>query len=134
MQTADTNSIMEEHQDLFLIPDMIAKPLEKIRLQHRAEKYQFKEDKGGIAYIRRNVKRGDTVFDIGAHKAGYLYFFLEQLGATGKIYAFEPQSILFRYLLKLKHLFCWDNVTLEAAAVSSAPGTALLCIPYNNGR
>jgi hypothetical protein len=100
MQAADLNIIMEERQDLFFIPDLIAKPLEKIKLQHRAEKYQFKEDKGGIAYIRRNVKRGDTVFDIGAHKAGYLYFFLEQLGTTGKVYAFEPQSVLYKYLIK----------------------------------
>jgi FkbM family methyltransferase len=134
MQAADLNIIMEERQDLFFIPDLIAKPLEKIKLQHRAEKYQFKEDKGGIAYIRRNVKRGDTVFDIGAHKAGYLYFFLEQLGTTGKVYAFEPQSVLYKYLSKLKQLFAWDNVTLESAAVSDMPGTALLCIPFNNGR
>jgi FkbM family methyltransferase len=134
MHTADVHTSMEERQDLFLIPDLIAKPLEKIKLQHRAEKYQFKEDRGGIEYIRRNVRRGDTVFDIGAHKAGYLYFFLEQLGTTGKIYAFEPQSVLYKYLLKLKQLFAWNNVTLESAAVSDTPGKALLCIPANHGR
>lgn len=124
----------EERQDLFMIPDVIARPLEKLKLQHRAEKYQYKEDRGGISYIRRNVKRGDTVFDIGAHKAGYLYFFLEQAGPPGRIFAFEPQPVLYRYLIKLKNLFGWDQVTIESAAISDECGTALLCVPQNNGR
>ncbi len=116
------------------VADMIARPFEKIKLQHRAEKYQYKEDRGGIAYIRRTVGRGDIVFDIGAHKAGYLYFFLEQLGQTGKVIAFEPQSILYKYLSRLKKILGWENVVIEAAAVSAESGTATLCVPYNSGR
>jgi FkbM family methyltransferase len=116
------------------VSDIITRPFEKIKLQHRAEKYLYKEDRGGIAYLRRTVQKGDIVFDIGAHKAGYLYFFLEQLGETGKIFAFEPQSILYRYLLKLKKIFNWDNVVVESSAVSDQSGQAVLCIPYNSGR
>ncbi len=52
----------------------------------------------------------------------------------GKIYAFEPQSVLYKYLLKLKHLFGWGNITLEHSAVSDKTGKAMLCVPYNNGR
>jgi FkbM family methyltransferase len=131
-ETAD-NTILDEPEFLS-VPDLIARPIEKIKLQHRAEKYQFKEDTGGIAYIRNNVCKGDIIFDIGAHKAGYLYFFLEQLGDTGMVYAFEPQTILYKYLRKLKQLFSWQNVVVESSAVSDTSGTALLCIPYNSGR
>jgi len=116
------------------VTDLFSRPLEKIKLQHRAEKYLFKEDRGGIAYIRKTVQKGDIVFDIGAHKAGYLYFFLEQLGESGSIFAFEPQALLYKYLQKLKHLFTWQNVHIEPAAVSDRSGTALLCIPHNSGR
>lgn len=134
MQMPDLHITAHERHELTLLPDMLARPLERLKLQHRAEKYRFKEDRGGIDYVRRNVRPGDTVFDIGAHKAGYLYFFLEQMGSAGKIFAFEPQSVLHQYLLRLKQLFSWDNVTIESAAVSDRLGTALLCVPQNHGR
>jgi FkbM family methyltransferase len=116
------------------VTDMATRLFEKIRLQLRAEKYRYKEDRGGIAYIREMVKAGDTVFDIGAHKGGYLYFLLQQAGRTGKIYAFEPQSVLNRYLCRLKHLFNQENLVVENLAVSGSSGTAMLCIPYNDGK
>jgi FkbM family methyltransferase len=105
--------------------------LEKIKLKLRAEKYRTKHDAGGIAYLQDVVKTGDTVIDIGAHKGGYLYFILKQTGDSGKVYAFEPQSSLYNYLLKLKKMFGWKNLTLEHLAVSSTPGTVTLYIPSN---
>ena len=111
-----------------------AKYLEKCKLYLRAKKYQVKEDRGGIDYINRSVKKGDIVFDIGAHKAGYLYFFLKRCGTTGKIIAFEPQSVLYRYLTGLKNMFSWNQVVIESMAVSVRSGNAWLCIPYNSGR
>jgi FkbM family methyltransferase len=135
MQQETRDMIIEEPVGHYsMVAGILARQFEKMRLQHRAEKYRIKEDRGGIAYIRRAVKKGDTVFDIGAHKAGYLYFFLDQQKGMGKIYAFEPQSVLYAYLLKLQQLFSWQNVVIEPLAVSSAPGKAILNIPYNNGR
>jgi FkbM family methyltransferase len=116
------------------LADMLYRPIERYKLQLRAEKYQYKEDRGGIAYIRKVVKPGDTVFDIGAHKAGYLYFFLQQLQESGAVYAFEPQSVLYSYLQKLQRLFNWQQVVIEPLAVSDRAGKALLCIPHNGGR
>ncbi|MBI4947088.1 MAG: hypothetical protein HY840_11885 [Bacteroidetes bacterium] len=83
------------------------KLIEQLKLSYRASKYKNKNDKGGIAYILSSVKAGQTVLDIGAHKAGYLYFFLKQVGAAGKVFAFEPQSSLYNYVSKLKMLFDW---------------------------
>ena len=105
--------------------------LEKIKLKVRAEKYRTKHDAGGIAYIQEVIRPGDAVFDIGAHKGGYLYYILQQIGDSGRVFAFEPQSSLYSYLVKMKRICRWKNVTLENLAVSSSPGTVTLYIPSN---
>ena len=107
------------------------KLIESIKLQHRANKYKNKHDKGGIAYITSVIKKGQTALDIGAHKAGYLYFMLNQVGGNGKVFAFEPQSNLYNYITKIKRLFRWDNVTVEHLALSDTAGTVTLYIPGN---
>jgi precorrin-6B methylase 2 len=76
------------------------KLIEGIKLKLRANKYKNENDIGGIAYINAVITKGQTVFDIGAHKAGYLYFMLKQVGDNGKVYAFEPQSNLYQYIKK----------------------------------
>ncbi len=107
------------------------KLIESIILRHRANKYKYKNDKGGIAYVNASIEKGQTVIDIGAHKAGYLYFMLKRVGPTGQVFAFEPQSILYQYIKKMKGLFRWDNITIEHLALSDAEGTATLYIPTN---
>lgn len=135
MQKTITGTVSENpFQELPSLSIISKRFLEKIRLQLRAEKYRDKEDRGGIAYILNQVKKGHTVFDIGAHKAGYLYFFQQQVGINGKVFAFEPQSILHTYLNELQQLMHWDNVRIEQSAVSQHSGKAVLSIPYNKGK
>ncbi len=107
------------------------KLIEGIKLKLRANKYKNKNDIGGIAYINAAITKGQTVFDIGAHKAGYLYFMLKQVGDNGKVYAFEPQSNLYQYIKKIKGLFNWNNVTIEHLALSDSTGMVTLYIPKN---
>lgn len=107
------------------------KLLESIKLKMRANKYKKKDDPGGIAYIINTVTNGQTVFDIGAHKAGYLYFFLQQAGINGKIYAFEPQSNLYNYIVNCKKIFGWKNVVVEQLALSDSDSSTTLYIPVN---
>ena len=107
------------------------KLLERIKLRHRAYKYKNKYDKGGIAYINSAIKKGQTVLDIGAHKAGYLYFMINKVENNGKVFAFEPQSTLFHYISKLKALLKWDNVVVEHLALSDTAGKVKLFIPDN---
>jgi len=107
------------------------KIFERIKLILRANKYKNKDDIGGIAYINSSIKKGQSVFDIGAHKAGYLYFMLRQVGAEGRVFAFEPQSNLYRYIKNSKKLFKWNNVTIEHIALSDSIGTVTLFIPTN---
>lgn len=135
MQKTITGRLSENSfQELPSLSIMAKRFLEKVRLQLRAEKYRDKEDIGGIEYILNNLKENDTVFDIGAHKGGYLYFFQDQVGQQGKVVAFEPQSLLNNYLVSLQNLLNWENVRIEHAAVSDLSGKAILSIPYNKGR
>ena len=105
------------------------KIIDNLKLVYRALQYKHKYDKGGIAYILNTVKKGQTVLDIGAHKAGYLYFIKQKVTASGKVYAFEPQSILYRYIIHIKKEFSWTNVEVEHLALSDAPGKVTLYIP-----
>ena len=110
------------------------KILELIKLKFRANKYKTRNDVGEIAYIESLLQPGNTVMDIGAHKAGYLYLMLKKVGTSGKVYAFEPQSRLYQYITKLKGLFNWDNVTVEHMALSDENGTVTLFVPATKGK
>jgi FkbM family methyltransferase len=105
------------------------KIIENIRLLHRANMFRHKEGKGSVAYINSAVKQGQTVIDVGANKAGYLYYLLKQIGSTGKAIAFEPQTSLYRYITHIKELFGWNNLTVEHLVVSDEDGVAILYIP-----
>lgn len=107
------------------------KILEKIRLAHRAHTYKTRYDRGGIKYAFQSIQKNDTVMDIGSHKGGYLYYFQQLVGNNGKVFAFEPQTILHTYLAHIKQLFRWSNVTLEHLALSDSQGTVTLYVPCN---
>lgn len=110
---------------------MILKLRSTIELRYRAYLYKTKKDTGGIAYLNAAIKEGQTVLDIGAHKAGYLYFMIKKVGITGRVFAFEPQSILYNYLNTLKKMLHWNNVTIEHLALSNNTGEATIYIPSN---
>ena len=114
------------------VKQVCMKWIERIKLQLRANKYKNKDDIGGVDFLFKTIKEGQTVLDIGAHKGGYLYLMLGLVGKTGKLVAFEPQSILFNYNTKLKKLFNWENVTVAHIALSDKEGEAMLLIPTNS--
>lgn len=97
----------------------------------RAYRYKNKLDRGEINYLLNNVNKDEIIFDIGAHKGGYLYFFKKKVGKKGQIYACEPQSILFNYLEQLKSTFNWKNVKIENIALSDTISNVKLYIPKN---
>ncbi|MFN4080843.1 MAG: FkbM family methyltransferase [Saprospiraceae bacterium] len=101
------------------------------KLWLRAWKYKTKYDKGGIAYIRRQLRRGQTALDIGAHKGGYLFWMQRQVGDEGRIAAFEPQAHLYRYLVGLKSVLGWRQTTIARLALSDAEGQTTLYIPMH---
>jgi len=58
------------------------------------------EEKKEFALIKRVVKLGMFVVDIGAHIGYYTALFSELVGMNGKVYAFEPTPDIFLALKK----------------------------------
>jgi FkbM family methyltransferase len=79
------------------------------------------------AFYGAFLKRGDLVFDIGAHAGDRVHAFT-RLGC--RVVAVEPQPALFA---ALKLLYGWRrNVILVEAAISDSPGTVRLHVNSRN--
>ena len=78
--------------------------------------FKNKQDADEIAYLKKIIKPGDTVLDIGANIGFYSKILANCTGASGKVHAFEPDKTNFKYLkgntAKL------NNVILNNKAVS----------------
>jgi len=105
--------------------------IERLKLEYRTFRYQYRDDVGGMYFIKKNVQPGDTVFDIGAHKGGYLNAIRKCVGKLGTVVGFEPQSFLYDYLISIKKSLHWSNVTIERLALSDKTGKSNLYIPAN---
>ena len=71
--------------------------------------------------------------DIGAHKGGFLYWLRDFATPGGRVYAFEPQPELARYLERIVALQGWENVVVAEAGASSRPGSMELFVPAPDG-
>ena len=81
----------------------------------------------GEKAIRRALKEGDVVFDIGAHNGVFTTLFSHLVGASGKVYAFEPNpEVLLTLRRTVEEL---DNVVLYPFALSNESRKAKLVIP-----
>lgn len=105
--------------------------MERLSLWFRTFRYQYKNDIGGMNFIKSSLKRGDTVFDIGAHKGGYLNLMRRCTGKQGTVIGFEPQFVLFEYLNSITKSLNWSNVKIEHMALSDKEGTSYIHIPVN---
>ncbi len=77
------------------------------------------EDLFGPA-VKRQVRAGDTVWDIGANVGLYTHEFLDRVGPTGQVVAFEPVPACFAKLQER----CEGSprATLKNIAVGDADG------------
>lgn len=60
--------------------------------------YKYISDAGKIKRLRKIVKPGMVVLDIGANIGFYSVFFAKLVGETGKVIAFEPEACNFSHL------------------------------------
>ena len=72
-----------------------------------------------LKVLKKIIKQGDTVIDVGANIGFYTLFFCSLVGKTGKVIAFEPESKNFDILKKNIEMNNLDNVTLHQKAVGS---------------
>jgi FkbM family methyltransferase len=72
--------------------------------------------------VKKYIKPGDTVVDLGANIGYYTLIFARLVGPQGKVYAFEPDPEICAILRKNIGLNGYRNVVVEEKAVSDKSG------------
>jgi FkbM family methyltransferase len=101
---------------------------EASRFLVRLLRSRFRDHWTELAELRRHIRRGEVVCDIGANKGSFLYW-LARWSAPGKAIAFEPQPDLAAGLSRLCTKFSLGNVVVEQAAVGASTGIRELFVP-----
>jgi len=101
---------------------------ESIRFRVRALKARFRDQTAEFDVIRRHIRAGDIVCDIGANKGSFILW-LSRWCAGGRVVAFEPQPEFARRLAEVCRTMRLDNVRVEAKAVYSHSGDQDLFLP-----
>lgn len=82
--------------------------------------------------IKKEIKPGDVVLDIGANIGYYTLIFAKLVGGNGKVYAFEPDPTNFTLLNKNVEINGYENVVLVPKAVSNRSGKLKLYLSETN--
>ena len=84
--------------------------------------------------FQKYIKNGMNVIDVGANLGLYSLFFSELVGPEGKVFAFEPDTILFNSLKDNLRLNGILNVEIFNFALGSEQGKMkLYCSSINSG-
>lgn len=81
-----------------------------------------------IKFLRRLLKPGQKVIDIGANYGVYALSMAKSVGIDGTVWAFEPASRTADFLMESISENLFENVILERAAISSESGYAQLSL------
>jgi len=101
---------------------------EASRFLVRIVRSRLRDHKTELSELRRHIRPGDIVCDIGANKGSFLYW-LARWSAPGRTIAFEPQPDLAEALSRLCTRFSLHNVVVEPRAVYSSSGKKTLFVP-----
>ncbi len=97
----------------------------------RGLRARFRDQRAEFAIIKRHVRPGDIVCDIGANKGSFIYW-LSRWCRGGRVIAFEPQPQFARGLAAVCRALRLDNVRVEAKAVYSHSGSHELFVPVGH--
>lgn len=90
-------------------------------------KYEF----GMTNLIKRIVKKGWVICEVGAYVGEHTPLFSNLTGMGGRVISIEPQPLHFGLLLNNIALNKLANVTPVKAAISDVEGTSTMYIPLN---
>ncbi|MHB1456810.1 MAG: FkbM family methyltransferase [Armatimonadota bacterium] len=106
--------------------------IKKIRYARLIKSGKFRSPELEFDLIKDFVKEGDSVLDIGANAGTYSSKLSALVGASGRVYSFEPFPETFEILVSNAALFPYKNVTLLNIAVSDKSSiTAIGLRPEN---
>lgn len=81
-----------------------------------------------VDFVRRHLKPGDVVLDLGANAGLYTLLAARAVGPAGHVYAFEPGARALELLRHNVQINGATNVTIIDAAVSDKTGTASFAV------
>jgi FkbM family methyltransferase len=84
------------------------------------------------AVLRRGIKPGDVVIDVGANIGWFTLMAAKQAGPEGLVIAFEPEPRNFAWLKQNVDLNECKNVRLEQKALSDKAGSIRLYLSQTN--
>jgi FkbM family methyltransferase len=90
-------------------------------------------EEGTTRLFCRLVQEGMLVVDVGAHVGYYALLAADQVGATGRVYAFEPEPTNYALLLKNIKLNRYTNIVAVQAAISDKSGPSSLFLGRHSG-
>lgn len=85
-----------------------------------------------IKFLRRLLRPGQQIIDIGANLGVYALSMAKAVGPTGRVWAFEPASSTAAMLSQSIAVNEFGHVVLEQCALSSASGTLRLALRSNS--
>lgn len=75
-----------------------------------------------VAALRRLIKPGQIVLDIGANMGCHTLLMAQLVGETGQVVAFEPMSAAYAKLVRNIQLNRFSNIVAEKTGLSSSDG------------
>ncbi len=82
--------------------------------------------------VKKEIKNGDIVLDIGANIGYYTLIYAKLVGENGKVFAFEPDPDNFAILKKNVETNGYKNVILNQKAVSDVGGKLRLYLKHSS--
>lgn len=77
-----------------------------------------------VEFFKKNLKPGDTVFDIGSAHGYYALLFAKLVGPKGSVVAFEPDTKSYSWVAKAIKKNGYSNVHAERLGISDYDGEA----------
>jgi FkbM family methyltransferase len=88
------------------------------------DKYKSISERSNIAVVRRCLKAGHHVLDIGANVGFYTRLMADCVGPAGRVDAFEPAPV--NHAMLVERLRAYPQVRVHQAAVTERSGTVTL--------
>ena len=104
----------------------VKRPYYAYLARRTSENYLVEAD---IQVAKHLVRQGDQVVDIGAAIGAFTKVLSGWVGASGKVYSFEPIPPMFDFLSNNVRKLRLNNVELLNCAVSDVKGTTSMVIP-----
>ena len=120
--------LIEMNGDLLWLPgDLLRFLWHTVRKPLTSSVPSFLAETEHYVWVRERLKAGDDVLDIGSNLGIFATMMGAKVGATGRVFAFEPSARIAADLRRVLTLNELKQVTVTEAAVSDRNGEATFC-------